>query len=108
MGTQIELAVPGRQRLAADRAWVHGAGRAGYRHGGLGSSSLPCSACDRPGCRRYGCPPWAGYQRWYTCWCCSTLAQRGAFAPAGINAALAPLSTVIWILAMAATLHRSW
>jgi hypothetical protein len=37
-----------------------------------------------------------------------TLAQRGAFAPDGIIAALVPLSTVIWILAQAATLPRSW
>lgn len=33
-----------------------------------------------------------------------TLAQRGAFAPDGIIAALIPLTTVIWILAQAATL----
>jgi hypothetical protein len=37
-----------------------------------------------------------------------TLAQRGAFAPDGIIAALVPLTTVIWILAQAATLPRSW
>lgn len=27
----------------------------------------------RPGCRRRGCPPWAGYQQRHTCWCCSPL-----------------------------------
>jgi hypothetical protein len=37
-----------------------------------------------------------------------TLAQRGAFAPDGIIATLTPLTTVIWILALAATLPRSW
>ena len=37
-----------------------------------------------------------------------TLAQRGAFAPDGIIAALVPLTTVIWILAQAATLPRCW
>jgi hypothetical protein len=37
-----------------------------------------------------------------------TLAQRGAFAPDGIIAALIPLSTVTWILAQAATLPSSW
>lgn len=36
-----------------------------------------------------------------------TLAQRGAFAPDGIIGALVPLTTVIWILALAATLPRS-
>ena len=35
-----------------------------------------------------------------------TLAQRGAFAPDGIIAALVPLTTVIWMLAQAATLPR--
>ena len=37
-----------------------------------------------------------------------TLAQRGPFAPDGIVAVLVPLTTVIWILAQAATLPRSW
>ena len=37
-----------------------------------------------------------------------TLAQRGAFAPDGVIAALVPLTTVIWILAQAAALPRSW
>ena len=36
-----------------------------------------------------------------------TLAQRGAFAADGIIAGLVPLTTVIWILALAATLPRS-
>lgn len=36
------------------------------------------------------------------------LAQRGAFAPDGVIAALVPLTTVIWILAQAAALPRSW
>jgi hypothetical protein len=35
------------------------------------------------------------------------LAQRGAFAPDGIIAGLVPLTTVLWILALAATLPRS-
>jgi hypothetical protein len=34
--------------------------------------------------------------------------RGGAFAPDGIIAALVPLTTVIWILAQAATLPRSW
>jgi hypothetical protein len=37
-----------------------------------------------------------------------TLAQRGAFAPDGIIATLVPVTTVVWILAVAATLPRSW
>lgn len=37
-----------------------------------------------------------------------TLAQRGAFAADGIIAALVPVTTVIWILAQAITLPRSW
>jgi hypothetical protein len=37
-----------------------------------------------------------------------TFAQRGAFTPDGIIAALVPLTTVLWILALAATLPRSW
>jgi hypothetical protein len=37
-----------------------------------------------------------------------TLAQRSAFAPDGIIAALVPLTTVIWILAQAAALPGSW
>jgi hypothetical protein len=37
-----------------------------------------------------------------------TLAQRGAFAADGIIAGLFPLTSVIWILALAATLPRSW
>ena len=37
-----------------------------------------------------------------------TLAQDGAFAPDGIIATLTPLTTVLWILALAATLPRSW
>ncbi len=36
-----------------------------------------------------------------------TLAQRGAFAADGIIAGLVPLTTVLWILALAATLPRS-
>jgi hypothetical protein len=36
-----------------------------------------------------------------------TLSQRSAFAPDGIIAGLVPLTTVIWILALAATLPRS-
>jgi hypothetical protein len=36
-----------------------------------------------------------------------TLAQRGLFAADGIIAGLVPLTTVIWILALAATLPRS-
>ena len=37
-----------------------------------------------------------------------TLAQRGAFAPDGIIASVVPVTTVAWILALAATLPRSW
>jgi hypothetical protein len=37
-----------------------------------------------------------------------TLAQDGAFAPDGIIATLIPLTTVLWILSLAATLPRSW
>ena len=36
-----------------------------------------------------------------------TLAQRGSFAADGIIAGLVPLTTVTWILALAATLPRS-
>ena len=36
----------------------------------------------------------------------TTVAQSGPFAPDGIVAALTPLTTVLWILAVAATLPR--
>ena len=34
--------------------------------------------------------------------------QRGAFTPDGIIAALVPVTTILWIFALAATLPRSW
>lgn len=37
-----------------------------------------------------------------------TLAERGAFAPDGIIGALIPVTTVIWILALAGALPKSW
>jgi hypothetical protein len=48
-------------------------------------------------------PPWVSALGWLF-----TLAQRGAFAADGIIAGLVPVTTVIWILALAATLPRSW
>src|SRR5215469_15005750 len=57
-------------------------------------------------------PPWVSALGWLSAAAhllvLFTLAQRGAFAPDGIIAALVPLTTVIWILALAATLPRSW
>ena len=57
-------------------------------------------------------PPWVSALGWLSAaahlLAVFTLAQRGAFAPDGIIAALVPLTTVIWILALAATLPRSW
>jgi hypothetical protein len=57
-------------------------------------------------------PPWVAALGWLSAAAhllvLFTLAQRGAFAPDGIIAALVPLTTVIWILAVAATLPRSW
>ena len=56
-------------------------------------------------------PPWVSALGWLSAaahlLAVFTLAQRGAFAPDGIIAALVPLTTVIWILALAATLPRS-
>lgn len=34
--------------------------------------------------------------------------QRGAFTPDGIIATLVPVTTILWIFALAATLPRSW
>ena len=57
-------------------------------------------------------PPWVSALGWLSAAAhllvLFTLAQRAAFAPDGIIAALVPLTTVIWILALAATLPRSW
>lgn len=57
-------------------------------------------------------PPWVSALGWLSAAAhllvLFTLAQRGALAPDGIIAALVPLTTVIWILAVAATLPRSW
>jgi hypothetical protein len=56
-------------------------------------------------------PPWVSALGWLSAAAhvlvLFTLAQRGAFAPDGIIAALVPVTTVIWILALAATLPRS-
>jgi hypothetical protein len=55
-------------------------------------------------------PPWVSALGWLSAAAhvlvLSTLAQRGAFAADGIIAGLVPLTTVIWILALAATLPR--
>ena len=57
-------------------------------------------------------PPWVSVLGWVSAAAhllvLFTLAQRGAFTPDGIIAALVPLTTVLWILALAATLPRSW
>ena len=57
-------------------------------------------------------PPWVSALGWLPAAAhvlvLFTLAQRGAFAADGIIAGLVPLTTVIWILALAATLPRSW
>ena len=57
-------------------------------------------------------PPWVSALGWVSAAAhllvLFTLAQQGAFAPDGIIAALIPLTTVVWILALAATLPRSW
>jgi hypothetical protein len=57
-------------------------------------------------------PPWVAALGWVSAAAhllvLFTLAQRGAFTPDGTIAALVPLTTVIWILALAATLPRSW
>jgi len=56
-------------------------------------------------------PPWVSAVRWLSAAAhvlvLFTLAQRGPFAADGIIAGLVPLTTVIWILALAATLPRS-
>ena len=53
-------------------------------------------------------PPWVSAAGWLSAAAdvlvLFTLAQRGAFAADGIIAGLVPLTTVIWILALAATL----
>ena len=57
-------------------------------------------------------PPWVSALGWLSAaahlLAMFTLAQRGAFAPDGTIAILTPLTTVIWILALAAALPRSW
>jgi len=90
MGTQSRATVQGSQRLAADRTWVRwgvAAAVAGMLAWVIGVGWLSAAA---------------------HLLVLFTLAQRGAFAPDGIIAALVPLTTVIWILALAATLPRSW
>ena len=56
-------------------------------------------------------PPWVSAVGWLSAaahvLALFTLAQRGPFAADGIIAGLVPLTTVIWILALAATLPRS-
>jgi hypothetical protein len=56
-------------------------------------------------------PPWVSALGWLSAAAhvpvLFTLAQRGPFAPDGIIAGLLPLTTVLWILALAATLPRS-
>ena len=64
------------------------------------------------GLRRAGLsPPWVSALGWLSAAAhvlvLFTLAQRGPFAVDGIIAGLVPLTTVIWILALAATLPRS-
>ena len=57
-------------------------------------------------------PPWVLFLGWLSAAAhllvLFTLAQRGVFAPDGIIAAVVPVTTVVWILALAATLPRSW
>jgi NADH:ubiquinone oxidoreductase subunit H len=56
-------------------------------------------------------PPWVSALGWLSAAAhllvLFTLAQRGPFAADGIIAGLVPVTTVIWILALAATLPRS-
>ncbi len=56
-------------------------------------------------------PPWVSALGWLSAAAhlltLFTLAQRGPFAADGIIAGLVPLTTVLWILALAATLPRS-
>jgi hypothetical protein len=56
-------------------------------------------------------PPWVSALGWLSAAAhvlvLFTLAQRGPFAADGIIAGLVPLTTIIWILALAATLPRS-
>ncbi len=56
-------------------------------------------------------PPWVSALGWLSAAAhvlvLFTVAQRGAFAVDGIIAGLVPLTTVLWILALAATLPRS-
>ena len=56
-------------------------------------------------------PPWVSAVGWLSAAAhvlvLFTLAQRGPFAADGIIAGLVPLTTVVWILALAATLPRS-
>jgi hypothetical protein len=65
-----------------------------------------------PGLRQPGLsPPWVSALGWLSAAAhvlvLFTLAQRGPFAADEIIAGLVPLTTVIWILALAATLPRS-
>jgi hypothetical protein len=58
------------------------------------------------------CPPWVASLGWISAaahvLAMLTLAQRGVFAPDGIIALLTPLTTVIWIVALAIKLPGSW
>ena len=115
----------GGGRSGDGHAGLHAAaGNAGAGLAGLGSreSWLTFLASGVPtivftvtgvlGLRQAGLsPPWVSALGWLSAAAhvlvLFTLAQRGPFAADGIIAGLVPLTTVLWILALAATLPRS-
>ena len=98
----VATGVPGRAGLAralADIPGFRGADHRVHRDRVLGLRQAGLS------------PPWVSAWAWLSAAAhvlvLCTLAQRGTFAADGIIAGLVPITTVIWILALAATLPRS-
>ena len=119
--TQTMVAIGAPSGLAGLHAVV---GNAGAGLAGLGwralwmtfwASAVPATLFTVTGVlglRQAGLsPPWESAAGWLPAAAhvlvLVTLAQRGAFAADGIIAGLVPLTTVIWILALAATPPRS-
>ncbi len=105
MGTYAGAAAQDSDRMAADRAWVRWGMAAAV-------PTIMFTVTGVLGLRQAGLfPPWVPALGWLPAAAhvlvLFTLAQRGPFAADGIIAGLVPLTTVIWILALAATLPRS-
>ena len=119
--TQAMVAIGASSGLAGLHAAAGNAGAGlaalGWRGPGLafrapGVPTIVVTVTGVLGLRQAGLsPPWVSGLGWLSAAAhvlvLFTLAQRGPFAADGIIAGLVPLTTIIWILALAATLPRS-